>query len=278
MIVDTSVDVVGGLATLGPDATRLLERVDRAILAWADGRGAERWSFPPLMAVADLASLDYLRNFPHLGSVVTRLRPDQHAAYSENGSRASVPASDLVDGQFMLPSAACYNVYLHLRNVTLPVARQVTTVARCFRNEERYEGLSRLWGFTMREVVCVGNPDAVREHLEVSTAMVRAFGASLDLTFDVEVAEDPFYGAAPRRLMQKLSPVKHEFRYRGEVAVASVNIHRNFFGERCNIRLDDGSFAFSGCLAFGLERWLAALIDRHGSAAAALKRLDAVCS
>jgi hypothetical protein len=67
----------------------------------------------------------------------------------------------------------------------------------------------------------------------------------------------------------KLFPVKEEFVFRSTsddpgLAIGSVNFHRNFFGERCEIGLADGSAAFSGCAAFGLERWLAALQATFG--------------
>jgi hypothetical protein len=41
----------------------------------------------------------------------------------------------------------------------------------------------------------------------------------------------------------------------GEIAIASLNLHRNFFGERLSIAFD-GQPAFTSCVGFGLERWL----------------------
>jgi seryl-tRNA synthetase len=49
--------------------------------------------------------------------------------------------------------------------------------------------------------------------------------------------------------------------YDGSLAIASVNFHRNFFGERCRIRTADEKFAFTGCVAFGIERWIQALLE-----------------
>ena len=65
--------------------------------------------------------------------------------------------------------------------------------------------------------------------------------------------------------MQRLEPLKHEFRHRGSLAIASVNFHRNFFGERFGIRDQDRNTAFSGCVAFGIERWLYSLMQEYGS-------------
>jgi hypothetical protein len=94
---------------------------------------------------------------------------------------------------------------------------------------------------------------------------------------ETQVATDPFYQPQDGRgVMQKLTPVKEEFVYGATVAIASLNIHRNFFGERCSIRTGDGNLAFTSCVAFGLERWLHALLDRFGDPSVAIKELSRV--
>jgi len=75
--------------------------------------------------------------------------------------------------------------------------------------------------------------------------------------------------------MQRLFPQKEELVYGGSVAIGSLNFHRNFFGERCRITADDGQPAYTGCVAFGLERWMHALLDRHqGDPEAATRALQ----
>lgn len=251
-----------GLATLKPEAVVLMDLLERRFLSWAGERDAECWIYPPLMAVADLERLDYFRNFPHLGLIVSHVRSEHLLDVGQKGV-TRIPESHLVSSEFALPSAACYNVYLDLQNTTLQNARCVTTVAHCFRNEGHYDGLARLLGFTMREVVCVGSSEQVRAHLDWFRSRILAFAVTIDLPLEVRPAIDPFYDASgSRSMMQKLATVKEEFVYDGSIAVASINTHRNFFGERCNIRLADNSFAFSGCAAFGLERWIYALTRR----------------
>ena len=58
--------------------------------------------------------------------------------------------------------------------------------------------------------------------------------------------------------------MKHELVFGGDLALASTNFHRDFFGETFDIARD-GAPAFSGCAAFGLERWLHALLAIHGA-------------
>lgn len=141
--------------------------------------------------------------------------------------------------------------------------RYVTTVARCFRNEDQYNGLQRLWAFTMREIVCIGPRDGAESHLTRFRRLISEFGTEIGLQLQVERATDPFFDAnSPGRLAQIHFPSKEEFIYDGACAVASSNYHRQFFGRRYNIHTGDAEFAFSSCVAFGLERWLHALIDR----------------
>ena len=60
-----------------------------------------------------------------------------------------------------------------------------------------------------------------------------------------------------------MQPTKHELVFDGHLAVASVNNHHDFFGSEFGITRD-GRPASTGCLAFGIERWLHAVTTRHG--------------
>jgi hypothetical protein len=80
-----------------------------------------------------------------------------------------------------------------------------------------------------------------------------------------QAATDPFFNPSsnPKYLAQRLDPVKTEMVYGGDLAIGSVNFHRNYFGETFAIERG-GEPAFSGCVAFGLERWLYAFTDHFG--------------
>ena len=255
-----------GLSTLGPEALEILDLLDRRFLDWADERGAERMRFPPLLPVEDLEQLDFFRNFPHLAAPVSRLREDCMDGCCTAGlGAAAVPPEKLRESRWVLPTAACYPAYLHLRGQRLRLPRTLTTVATCHRNEETYDGLRRLRAFTMREVICVGPKEAVETHLASFRRSTLELAAELELPVTTAAATDRFFQTdGPRARMQRLFPVKEEVLF-GDLALASLNFHRNFFGERCEITTDDGETAFSGCVGWGLERWLAALLERHGS-------------
>lgn len=265
-----------GLGVLDGSQLRLLRAFDALVLRWAGAWDAPEFRFPFLMRCKDLDTFDYYDNFPHLGLAATRLAPERLGAHLSGTPRPvdEMPTEVMEPTAFALPSAACYSVYLDLAGSALPAEGTLrTTVGTCFRNEDHYQGLQRLLGFSMREIVCVGPEEAAKSHLIRAKDAVITLCAELGLDLTLEVATDPFFDKnGGKAKMQRLFPVKEEFVVNG-LAIGSVNYHRNFFGERCEIRAGDDT-AHTSCLAFGLERWVHTLTERFGSAAAAVSALE----
>jgi len=264
--MSTAETTPAGLAVLDQDQIRIIRRFDEIILARAATRGCRETAYPALTPVADLERIDYFRNFPHLGLAVAGIDAAcvGSVPLEPDGDGRHVPARALQCAHHFLPSAACYSVYAALRHRQLAKAHRACVIQRCFRNESHYEGLVRLWGFTMRELVIVGSREEVADFVAAEKQWIVRLARALYLDLQIRPANDPFFDpGGTRARMQLLFPVKEEFVFDGEVAVSSVNSHRNFFGERWQIRTVDGMCAFSGCVAFGLERWLHALTRRH---------------
>lgn len=249
---------------LGPDETGLLRELDAVFARWAAESGAREIIAPPIYPVSDLEKFDVYQNFPHLAFVASPLDvsgpPPEPVGGTFGRSTIQPPALGL-------PHATCYGAYLYFEGRQVPASTTVTLVNRCFRREERYEGLRRLLTFHMREIVAIGSFEHTQDVIARFTGRIESFGDGLALGLRKAVATDPFFErGGSRALLQRVSPVKHEFRADG-LAIASVNTHRNFFGERCAIEIagSGGEHAFTSCVAFGLERWLAVLGDHcHG--------------
>jgi hypothetical protein len=262
---ESAFTVRDGLATLHAGEISLSEAVDRAAVAAAREAGAVEIGLPPLVRVADLQSIDYFDNFPQLASLVTR-PVDPARVGVGSGPGATVPSDRLADATYALPSSACYNAYFGLKDTAGLPATVLTTRARCFRNEERHEGLRRLWGFEMREVVYLGDAEGAAAHLATYKNLLSDWCARLRLDATWRTAVDPFFDrTGPRALAQGVIPIKEELLYLGKLAIASLNAHRNFFGERCRITGTDGEFVHTSCVGLGLERWTAALLDQDRS-------------
>ncbi|MER5544798.1 hypothetical protein ABT072_20620 [Streptomyces sp. NPDC002589] len=264
------------VAILDPDQTDLLRELDGVFTGWGRAAGAREILPPPVYPVADLEKFDVYTNFPHLALVAAPLELADGPAKPADGG--FTPA-DLKQARLGLPHATCFGAYLFYEDTELAADTLVTLVNRCFRNEDHYTPLRRLVSFQMREIVALGSFEHTQQVLAAFTERITAFGDALGLRLHRVAAADPFFeSTGARALLSRLSPVKYEFQVE-DLAIASVNTHRNFFGERCQIRLAAGQetdagtgerYAYTSCVAFGLERWLAVLLDVHGTATAAL--------
>ena len=248
----------------------LSEAIDRRFLDLAATFGAEPQSYGPLLPVAGLRKIDYFSSFPHLvmfpqsaGGGETNLR--EFAA--RNGADAEGPLATVASAPTycVLAPAACYAVYIaHEGLEGLVAPRAITVRGTCFRSEHTFEPLVRQPSFSMREIVHLGNAGSVKAFLGMARARVAEIAAEWGLSPTLQHATDPFFDPARSRkyLHAKLFPSKEELVERG-IAIASFNNHRNFFGKAFRI-MAGGTPVHTACVAFGIERWVAAILERHG--------------
>lgn len=265
-----------GLVVLEPDRARLFQELDALFTGVADRLAGRPVLGPALLPAEGLARLDYFRNFPHLGISAARFGEETVERLSAGLAPRELGPGDTAPTGYMLPSATCYGLLLALEGAEVGTGLRLTAVGRCFRNETHYEGLRRLRGFHMREVLYVGTQDGAAAHLARSKELILALAGELGLELGYEPANDPFFDKdGSRARLTRLDPVKHEFTAPDGTAIASVNRHRNFFGERLALTSDGGT-AHSACTAFGVERWVHAMLLAHGDAGRALERVSAV--
>lgn len=267
-----------GLVGLRGETLRLYRSIESLIASVASGRTSAEWRMPPGIRLEDLARADYFASFPQWLTAAGHLSDDQ--AVLESVARAENPAaaarSAVGPPATALAPAVCYHAYAALadRRITGPVV--LTAQETCWRHEgDRLRPLERGWAFTMREIVCVGSFEEVERFRSWGIKQVVGLAESLGLQPVVEAATDPFFAPTGRgrTLLQRVKALKHELLLpiaQGRtVAAASVNHHETFFGDAFDIRLEDGTAAASGCVAFGLERWLLAFLAAHGTDPAA---------
>ena len=258
-----------GTCTVSGPALRWLDRLDRAIVGVAEACGADQHAFPPVIPARDLGRIDYFRSFPHLVTMPVTFPADEAAqqrvaADCALDATGSVPLREHAPVRHALIPAACYPVYPMLGRSPLDRRVLVTTRGTCFRREVEFIPLRRQWTFSMREIVCLGTASEVREFLDRGRRLVEVLTGRLGLDPEWAVASDPFFQPHrnPGALMQLLAPVKHEAVV-DELAISSVNLHHDHFGRAFEIGRD-GRAAHSGCVAFGLERWLGVMAGRWG--------------
>lgn len=262
-----------GQATLSGPLLDLADRLDRRFVDLAAQWGAEELRFPTFIAAAELERIDWFRSFPHLATFPVSLAPDDanldRFTAGPPVEGGAVQLTDLAPVRDVLTPAACYHLYAHHRGAAFDRPRMFTTRATCFRREDHYEPLERQWSFAMREIVCMGTAEEASAFLDEAASAVDALTGQLGLKLRWDLATDPFFRPSqnPQYLMQRIDPTKHELLFEDRLAIASRNLHHDHFGRAFSIERD-GRPVQTACLAFGVERWLAAFVRQFGPEAA----------
>lgn len=260
-----------GYVALSGSLLQKAVELDNVIRDWAFQFGSTEYQFPSMISAKSLAPIAYLKSFPHLATFVTssdRREESLKRLADECGVAEQISASDqcMEPVTQLLTPAACYHFYPRFAGRQLTSPEFLTTKCQCHRREEAYLPLQRQWCFEMREIVCIGDGETIERFTDDCRKRIELLVAALGIDAGWETATDPFFDpmADPKALAQILEPVKKELCTRDGLAIASVNKHRSFFGECYDISYDKVA-AHSACVAFGIERWLYALIQTHGN-------------
>jgi hypothetical protein len=236
---------VNGEVMLGHRMLALVNWLDSNFVAFAVDAGAEQLPVSRFIERSVLERAGYFESFPASGVV------EESAGYC-------------------IPPATCYHCYAKLASTRLDEPGVWTCIANCCRNEQKGQ-LGRLRTFTMREIVLVGSAAWVRQRRQEWMDRILAFARSMNMSVELEPATDPFFGGQNRgrKLLQQLKQLKYELSAQvnaggTRLAISSFNLHEAFFSHRFRFRLADGTDAYSGCVAFGLERWALALAMQLG--------------
>jgi seryl-tRNA synthetase len=248
--------------------------VDALVTRRAAEEAPERMLFPPLLPREQLETSGYLGSFPHLAGTVFSFDGDEAAAAEqlEIASRHEDWAGFQTMTEMVLTPAACYPLYPAVaKRGPLPEGGLTldTGDAYVFRREPS-DDPARMQIFHMREIVRVAERETVVAWREKWRGQAEELLRSLGLQLELEVASDPFFGRTGRILAsaqreqelkwELLAPVADDTL----TAIASSNYHQDHFGHTYHIETASGEPAHTGCMAFGEERIVMALLSRHG--------------
>lgn len=247
-----------------------------------DQMAAAEQNYPALIDADVLRRCGYYTSFPHAVSFIVHLGEDFDRIEEFRKANDGAPELRVPDwAAFGTPKvcakpATCYHCYQGLEGKTLPGdGAAFTAVGKCFRYESKNTvGLDRLWDFTMREIIFVGTEGWVNQNRERSMELVVGQLGEWDVDVEIETANDPFFASmyAQKTFWQMRGDLKYEIRLaiepdaegRGRrLACGSFNLHENFFGQTFSITAG-GEPAYTGCTAFGIERWVLAMFTQHG--------------
>jgi len=271
------------LITLGPGqyafhgaANKLYTFFCNRIQKLAEEVGSEAWHLPSIEMTHDLITeTRYLASHPQLVTFGYRLPPHYEKIHSfAEAARAkkllTIKDSNLLEPTgFILEPFVCHNVYRSLKKEHLINNKTITAQGRCYRFEGfRFLPLLRQWEFSMREIVLVGDKDFVMTTRQRCIELTQTLVDELDLTAHLEVATDPFFvdAAASARTFQMMQSTKLELRLRIDetktTAAVSFNIHGKHFTQPMEIQDTKGNILETACVAYGIERWMAAFVAR----------------
>jgi len=240
---------------------------------------ATEQQYPVLWPVDLYKKIDYFNDFPQQVILAAPVKNDFDTRdsfakkYARECDYHTVSMNhDMADSVYGLQCAVCDTCYYNIRGTTNHPNTLYTTTNKVFRNENSATGsLDRLTEFTVRDIMFVGDMDFVMLQRQKMFDEAENLLTLLGLESKIETADDPFFtnDAVVKNLFQSSSELKHELlvklNYSGNyMAVGSVNLHLDFFGKAFDIKLPDGTPAYSGCIGIGFERLVFGLYCQYG--------------
>lgn len=271
LLIDSGVPGVYGR---GETFEEILRHFDDLVNRIAADDRAEAMRFPPVLPRRILESTGYLKSFPHLAATVFGFEGTEGQAVEqyERASRHEGWAEFQSMSDLVLTPAACYPVYpaVAARGPLNPGGTTIDAGAAYVFRREPSGDPARLQMFHQREIVRLGEPEAVigwrDSWLHRSLGMLRSLG----LEANSDIATDPFFGRSGRMLAasQREQTLKFEILVPiagpEPTAVVSFNYHQDHFSTVHALQFENGGTVHTACLGFGLERITLALLRVHG--------------
>lgn len=271
ILIDTGVD---GLPARSATFEKIIEGFDRLICTYGAPDNAEVIRFPPAMPRQRFEKSGYMKSFPQLAGTIHAFNGNDrdHATLLERMANGEDWTIGQESTDVVLTPAACYPLYPVVAELgPLPAeGRLYDLQSYCFRHEPSKDP-ARMQMFRMREYVRIGTPDQVTEFRQLWLDRGRALMTRLEIPFDLDVANDPFFGRVGKLLANNQRDQRLKFELLVPIesieqptACLSFNYHQDHFGAVWNIRTAADETAHTACVGFGMERVALALLKHHG--------------
>jgi seryl-tRNA synthetase len=239
----------------------LLNALDKVFLNYISNINYKEYHIPALINGDVLHKCGYFESFPQQMTVVGNLGSEY---IDDISAGMEIKSQHIKFKNKYLTPAACLHIYPMLQNKVIEDGTVITTKARVYRSELNFTQLTRLWDFTVREFVFIGTRDFIYEQLSV--LQDKALVTAKEICSEAKLigASDHFYPTVRNKIKTKIqqkNSLKYELCLPIEdklVSLASFNYHQNHFSLPFNF--DNGNKIETGCVGFGLERWVAACL------------------
>lgn len=230
-------------------------------------------SFPTLLPCKTINDTNYLTSSPQYVLFCSKVEEslDKIELLQDKYDRKEV--DDCLNyPEVVLSPSACFPLYEKLRHKKIDGNKIYTMLQNVFRNEGRFNWteLTRLQDYYVREIVMIGDHDFILETRKEILDKTIKFMNDLKIQYSVQVAADPFVVPRMRKykLIQKFNEVKYEVKLNimpnDTISCASYNLHGTSFSGKFKFETNNIPVTESGCVGFGIERWIIAFLAQHG--------------
>lgn len=258
---------------LNESEVTLMDWLDKIFIQIAKRHGAELREYPTVLSKNNMSRNQYHIHFPQNIYVVSSVPHNYKAIndFRQNALNNSLDRSFSFKGDVLQP-CICYHCYEELQGESLASRKVFTGKGKCFRHEIGWrKDRFRQNEFTMREIVFVGDEQWVIKIRNQIMDDVWSLFKKIGLTGKIETATDPFFFSQDLKTKgtyQMMSDAKYELivttRKGKNSSIASFNYCQDMLCKKYEIKDQNEVALYSGCVAFGINRWKEAFIDVYG--------------
>lgn len=236
--------------------------------------GAVPRQYPVLLPVEAYKKTGYLHNSPQYATFCCDARENisMLEALEENIDSEDI-FQRLQKPHYALSPSACFHTYLEYQNKKMEEMSVFTFKQNVFRNEGRlnYKQIGRLRDYHVREIVFLGDNAFVTEKRNEAIQYSIELLKKWEMVGKILVASDPFVMPKMQKYkkIQLLENSKYEIRLNvsedEQISAASFNLHGTAFSYPFKISISKVDEVVTGCVGFGLERWVIAFLSQFGA-------------
>jgi len=267
------IKVSEGVFVYQGDFLKKLKKVDKFFFSYGKKLKFNEISTNGTLPLTSLIDNGYLNNFPNHLIFVSNVKRDLQVLdkiSEKKNLNSSFFLDKLESPKLILSPTVCYHCFELNRKQNLKKNITYNVVSKCNRYESKnYKTLERLQTFTMREYVAYGSEKYVDNFLEKNMKNFIKIFKRLNIKFRIVSASDPFFSqeGIKKLLFQKSKILKYEVQFflpkeNKWLAVGSFNNHLTSLTNKYSIKRNS-NLLFSGCIGFGFERFIYALISQN---------------
>lgn len=273
-IQDNIISFDDGLIGMSEETLLLFRYFDSCFREMAINLGAQEKIYPVLLPTHAYRKTGYPKNSPQYSMFCCCPFENMDVLESINERLDKQQVGEILnEPMYVLSPSACFHTYLEYENRRLENPSIFTFSQSVFRNEGRlnYSEVGRLKNYHVREIVFVGTNEYVISMRKKIMNSVIKIVEQLKLEGDISIASDPFImpKLQKHKKIQQLEKMKYEmhlnYEKRKKMSVASFNLHGTAFTKPFNISVKNVFTPITGCVGFGIERWVIAFLCQYGN-------------